>query len=156
MRVAAVLCIIFFSELAALGFLFMPFSFNTKKSIILKLRPLFVKLQFVTWTIAVFVGFVFTSTFYDSIQNPAKVSNEVIEIMPNKLLKAEAQRDAMLSFASLLLFPIIQAHGKLMFQCFSLQQSNEAMTKQAKSASDYARSLLSEKEKSQTDKKKLR
>ncbi|ETO25208.1 hypothetical protein RFI_11928 [Reticulomyxa filosa] len=62
-----------------------------------------------------------------------------------KLAGAEAQRDAILSFLSLLLFQVIRVHSKLLLESNTLHQSKEALLKQAKSASEYAKLLLNEK-----------
>jgi len=136
----------FFFELLGLTFLFIPCAVQTKKRIIQSLNPLFSKLQFVGWTIGAFTVFVFASTLYEANQSMRKLSSDTVSDLTRQLVGAEAQRDAMLSFVSLLLLPVIRAHNNLMFECFMLEKTKEALLKQAKSASDYAQSLMNAKD----------
>jgi len=148
MRVDGFLLAVFCTELVSLVFLFMPCGLNFKRSVILNIQLMY-RLRFIVWTIWGCIGFIFISTLYDALER-SKPSVET-----DKLLTTQAQRDAMLSFVSLLLFPIIRAHSNLLSECYLLQQSKEALTKQAQSASNYAKSLLNDSTIGATGKKTL-
>lgn len=159
-------------ELFALFIVFVPFLTRLKKSLLQAIAPLFSKIQLVFWIFWSFVGFIFATTI-----NDAYFSNTVTATMDAtgicfllcayvihlfcftaKLEMARNERDALMSFLTLLLLPIIHFHGKSELNIYSKERSLEAMTKQAVNASNQLKALLiaqpDDRKKSNDNKKK--
>merc|ERR1712228_74094 len=141
--------------MGALFIVFVPFLTRLKKSLLQAIAPLFSKIQLVFWIFWSFVGFIFATTI-----NDAYFSNTVTATMDAtaKLEMARNERDALMSFLTLLLLPIIHFHGKSELNIYSKERSLEAMTKQAVNASNQLKALLiaqpDDRKKSNDNKKK--
>merc|ERR1712083_702676 len=64
------------------------------------------------------------------------------------------ERDALMSFITLLLLPIIHLHGKSVLRSYRLEQSVTTMTKQAKNASEHLLAMLGQQEQVKKSEKK--
>lgn len=152
-------------ELFALFIVFVPFLAKLKRSILLSISPLFSKIQLIFWIFWSFVGFIFVTTIKDAYFSNNNLTSTTMDatgiiflyflytshdiicaLWQNtaKLELARNERDALMSFITLLLLPIIHLHSKSVLNIYKLQQSVTAMTKQAKNASSQYMQLLKE------------
>ena len=70
-----------------------------------------------------------------------------------KLELARNERDALMSFITLLLLPVIHLHSKSVLKVYSLQQNLAAMKRQAQNAAMFNETLLTQQADNKKDKK---
>ena len=66
---------------------------------------------------------------------------------------ARNERDALMSFITLLLLPIVYLHSKSVLEIYRLQQNVTAMKRQAENASKFNEALLTQQNDDKKDKK---
>jgi len=141
-------------ELIALFIVFIPILTTFKRSVLLTIAPLFSSIQLVFWIFWSFIGFIFVTTVKDAYFNDTTKDPTTLDAAA-RLELVRNERDAMMSFITLLLLPIIHLHGKSVLKTYKLEQSVTAMTKQATNASQQLLAMLDqEKANDQKQKKK--
>mmetsp|Transcript_59027 Transcript_59027/g.93940 ORF Transcript_59027/g.93940 Transcript_59027/m.93940 type:complete len:231 (-) Transcript_59027:74-766(-) len=130
-------------ELFVLFIVFVPVLSNVKRSVLLSLAPLFSKMQLVFWIFTSFIAFIFVTTVKEVYYSGNALSPSSMDATA-KLEMARNERDALMSFITLLLLPVIHFHSNAVVKVYKLEQSLTAMTKQASNVSTQYSAMLAQ------------
>jgi len=130
-----------YGELSVAFVLFVPGLNNIQRKLLGTFSPLLAQLKFPFLIIWGFMVFVFLTTFKDVIQAD---KHQLKDSLVDEVNYVQNQKDSLLSLMNLLLLPIIYFHSQSILKIYKLQQSNEALKKQASNVSEFLKQKLSE------------